>query len=119
MILAIALIIIYFLNEKGVQIILNGIYEIFGINVTLSTFIVYVLIIAIILDFLCVLFSKARCSIGVIIMLECIIYFWKFMYTNLIIGISEIFSRNITFNGYIVLCIIILIIYEIVDILSD
>lgn len=118
MMLAIALIILFLVDDKGYQMILTGIYELFGTKITLPTFIVYVLIVAIALDLLRIIFSKAYFDFFLIVVLECIVYLWEFMYNNLVIGISEIFSKNITFSGYIVLCIVIIIIYGIAEILS-
>lgn len=122
MCLAIALILLFVLEETDkVQFLLQGIRELFEYDLTTSSFFVYCVILAIILDLVIITFYRKHEDYEAVIwigIMGVIVYHIDFMYQNILTGINEIFGKDLSLNGYVILCIILAILYEAVNVIE-
>lgn len=120
MCLAIALAALFiFESTSNLEFILQGIREIISPNLSVSNFYVYCIIIAIIVDLIIMASHKESYNVGEsalwIAIGGVVVYNIDFMYNNILIGLNEIFSKNISLSGYVILCVIIAALYEVAN----
>lgn len=120
MCLAIALTALFIFEETGnFEFILQGIREIINPDLSADSFYVYCIIIAIVVDLIIMVSHKKSYEIGESALLIAIggvvVYNIDFMFNNILIGVNEVFSKDISLSGYVIVCVIIAALYEVAN----